>query len=295
MLSFLPTQLRALLTVVELGSARAAADQLHVSPAAISSSLAALQRAVGVKLFEKDGRGLRLTSAGASFLRDVRRIVALSSSAVTSAQAATQAPPPPLHIGCVMSTSEAFLGDLLAQFMTHAPDIAIELQVVRREAMWDLIAERTLDAGIVEVPPNLPTLRPRAIRRNDYVVVAVSGRRFTKAALADALWLLREPGAGTRAATETLLHEYGLSPHTCTIGSPAAIIRCIRTGVGVSLLSRDLIADDLRAGRVQIVRTPFTPHPRPWYFITAADRDPLPELERFLTFALQIGAFTLPE
>jgi len=295
MLSFLPTQLRAFLTVIELGSARAAADQLHVSPAAISSSLAALQRAVGVKLFEKDGRGLRLTEAGESFLRDVRRIVALSVSAVASAQAMAHELPQPLRIGCVMSTSEAFLGDLLAQFMTHAPDVPIDLQVVRRIQMWDLIAERKLDAGIVEVPPNLATLRPRAIRQNDYVVVAPSGRRFTKAALADALWLLREPEAGTRAATEALLCEYGLSPRTCTVGSPAAIIRCIRQGVGVSLLSRDLITEDLRAGRLKIVRTPFTPRPRPWYFITAADRDPSPEVERFLAFALQVRAFTLPE
>jgi DNA-binding transcriptional LysR family regulator len=295
MLSFMPTQLRVLLTVVEQGSARAAADRLRVSPAAISSSLATLQRAVGTKLFEKDGRGLRLTGAGESFLRDVRRIVALSAGAVASARATAHDAPQALRIGGVMTTGDAFLGDLLARFMTHAPDAAIELQVVRRVAMWDLIAERKLDIGIAEVPPDLATLRPRAMRRNDYVVAAASGQRFTKAALANALWLLREPGAGTRAATEALLHEYGLSPRTCTIGSPAAIIHGIRAGVGVSLLSRDLIAEELRAGRVQIVRTPFTPRPRPWYFITAADRDPSPEIERFLAFALQIRAFTLPE
>jgi DNA-binding transcriptional LysR family regulator len=295
MLSFLPTQLRAFLTVVEQGSARAAADRLRVSPAAVSSSLAALRQAVGAKLFEKDGRGLRLTAAGVSFLRDVRRMVALSSSAAASAQAAMRDTPPPLRIGGVMSTADAFLGDLLAGFMTHAPDIAIELQMVRRLAMWDLIAERKLDIGFAEVPPNLATLRPCAIRRNDYVVAAPSGRRFTKAALADALWLLREPGSGSRAATEALLHQYGLSPRTRTIGAPAAIIRCIRAGVGVSLLSRDLIAEELRAGRAQIVRTPFTPHPRPWYFITATDRDPSPEVERFLAYALEVRAFALPE
>jgi DNA-binding transcriptional LysR family regulator len=295
MLSFLPTQLRAFLTVVEQGSARAAADLLRVSPAAVSSSLAALRQAVGVKLFEKDGRGLQLTAAGKSFLSDVRRMVALSSSAMASAQAATQDTPPPLRIGGVMSSADAFLGDLLAGFVAHAPDVAIELQVIRREAMWNLIAERKLDIGFVEVPPNLATLRQRAIRPNDYVVAAPSGRRFSKAALADALWLLREPGSGSRVATEALLHQYGLSPRTCTMGAPAAIIRCIRAGVGVSLLSRDLIADDLRAGRVQIVRTPFTPHPRPWYFITAADRDRSPEIERFLAFTLEVRAFARPE
>ncbi len=291
MLSFLPTQLRAFLTVVEQGSLRAAADLLGVSPAAVSSSLASLRRAVGVPLFARDGRGLKLTPAGLSFLRDVRRMVALTAGSVTSARAATQEARPTLRIGAVSNAGDAFLGELLARFMADVTDVPIELEVVSRETLWGAIEERRVDIGFAEVPPSSRALHLLAIRQSEYVVAAARVQRYDKAALAGSLWFLREAGSGTRAATEEFLRDYGLAPRLCTIGSASTIIHCIRGGVGVSLLPRDLIADDLREGRLQIVRTPFTPRARPWYFVTAADREISPDSSRFLEFALKIRAF----
>ena len=98
MFPFLPAQLRAFMTVVEHGSLRAAADALGVSPAAVSSSLASLRRAVGVPLFAKEGRGLKLTAAGVSFAQDARRMAALSASSIASAKAAMQEARRPLRI-----------------------------------------------------------------------------------------------------------------------------------------------------------------------------------------------------
>jgi DNA-binding transcriptional LysR family regulator len=294
-LIFQPTQLRTFLAVVEQGSARAAADLLHVSPAAVSSSLASLRRVVGVPLFERDGRGVKLTPGGISFLQDVRRIVALSGGAIVSAKAAMQDTRPPLRIGGVMTAGEAFLGELVATFMAAHPDLPIEVEIVSRETLWDRIAGRQVDMGFAEVPPNHRTLRLQAIRRSEYVVVAAGGKRHTKATLARATWFVREPGSGTRTASEDLFRDYDISPPICSVGSPATIIRCLREGVGVSLLPRDLIADDLRAGRLQVVRTPFTPRPRPWYFITAADRDMPPNVSRLLEFTLKTRIFMPPE
>lgn len=291
MLSFLPTQLRAFLTVIEQGSLRKAADLLGVSPAAVSSSLASLRRAVGAPLFARDGRGLRLTPAGVSFLRDVRRMVALTAGSVASARAAMQEARPTLRIGAVSNAGDAFLGELLARFMADVTDVPVELEVISREALWGAIEERRVDIGFAEVPPNSRALHLQAIRKSEYVVAAARAQRYDKAALAGSLWFLREAGSGTRAATEEFLRDYGLAPRLCTIGSASAIMHCIRGGVGVSLLPRDLIADDLREGRLQIVRTPFTPRARPWYFVTASDREISPDSGRFLEFALKIRAF----
>ena len=290
-MSFLPAQLRAFLAVVDQGSLRSAADVLRVTPAAVSSSLTSLQHAVGAQLFMRDGRGVKLTPAGTSFASDARRIVALSAGAIASAQAAMQAVGPPLRIAAVAAACDAFLGDLLARFMAHAADAPVELEVVRRDALWTLIEERKADIAFAEVPPKRATLQLLAIRRNEYVVAAAASRRYDKAALAKSLWLIREPGSGTRTATEEFLAEYAISPRTRTIASAAAIVRCVAKGVGVSLLPRDAIDGDVRAGALQIVRTPFTPRPRPWCFITAADRDLSPLAAAFLDVALKSRAF----
>ena len=60
-------QLRTFLAVAETGSVRAAAAELVVTQAAVSASLAALQKSLGVALVEPNGRGLRLTSAGVAY------------------------------------------------------------------------------------------------------------------------------------------------------------------------------------------------------------------------------------
>src|ERR1700749_2583962 len=70
MLSFLAitvTQLTAFIAVVRSGSVTAAADELVVTQPSVSSAIAALGRELGCELFERAGRGVRLTEAGAAF------------------------------------------------------------------------------------------------------------------------------------------------------------------------------------------------------------------------------------
>lgn len=279
---FQATQLRTFLTVIEHGSLRAAADVLGVSPAAVSSSLATLAAIVGVPLFARKGRGVNLTAAGLSFANDARRIMALSEGSIVSARAAAMTVARPLRIGTVGAASEMFLGSLLACFMKRAPDIPVEVEVVRRNEMWGLLERREIDLGFVEVPPFRPELRLLAMRSNDYIVAAPAGRRYDRSALEQSLWLLREPGAGTRTEAEDFLREYGIAPSTRSLGANAAIIRCVAAGVGVSLLAKDIISYELSVRAIQVVRTPFTPRPRPWFLITTSDRKMSDAMNRFL-------------
>jgi len=258
--------------VIEHDSLRAAADELGISPAAVSSSLASLSQAVGVALFVRNGRGLKLTASGLCFAGDARRIFALSEGSVASARAAAATQERPLRIGAVGAASEIFLGQLLANFMRNERSVPVELEIVRREAMWRLLGKRELDLGFVEVPPNRPELRLLAVRANDYVVIAPTGKRYDRRTLAKSMWLLREPGAGTRAEAEEFLRLYGIEPESRSLGANTAIVHCVLSGVGVSLLAKDLIADAVKARTIQVVRTPFTPRSRPWFLVTSSDR-----------------------
>lgn len=286
---FQPAQLRTFLAVIEHGSLRAAADMLDVSPAAVSSSLASLTRAVGVPLFVRLGRGVTLTGAGHCFANDARRIVALSDGSVASARAAARFQERPLRIGAVRAASEMFLSNLLATFMRTVPEIAIEFAVVHRDTMWRLLEQRELDLGFVEAPPYRPGLRLLASRSNDYVLAAPAGRRYDRRSLEQSLWLLREPGAGTRTEAEEFLHEYGIAPRTRSLAAHAVIVSCVAAGVGVSLLAKDIISQEVRAGAIQIVSTPFTPRSRPWFLIAASDNDISMNMTRFLTATLGAG------
>jgi LysR family transcriptional regulator, low CO2-responsive transcriptional regulator len=293
-LPFLTKQLQAFLAVVDHGSLRAAGDMLGVSPAAISSALASLRRTVGVPLIEREGRGVKPTAAGLAFADDVRRMLVLSTASIATAKDAMQTEIPPLRLAAPGPASEAFLGDLIAKFMKRFPTVRISLEVANREPLWGLIEERKIDIGFAQVAPDRRTLQSLAIRENPFVVAGARATRYNKATLAQSLWLIREPGSGTREVTEQFLRDYDIKPVTRMIGSASAIIRCIREGVGVSILERDLIRADLEAGTMSIVNTPFTPRTRPWYFIVAADRSLPSDVNKFLEFAIHSRAFSEP-
>ena len=97
-----------------------------------------------------------------------------------------------------------------------------------------------------------------AVRPHELVVVAAPGlaaaadpRRPGPAALAGRqAWLLREPGSGTRAATDALLTELDIAPLTLMVGSNGAIRESASVGLGVTLISRDAVAAELAARRL---------------------------------------------
>ena len=92
--------------------------------------------------------------------------------------------------------------------------------------------------------------------------------------LARQAWLLREPGSGTRAATDALLTELDIAPLTLMVGSNGAIRESASVGLGVTLISRDAVATELADGRLAALPVPGTPLHRDWYLV--AHPRPLP-------------------
>jgi DNA-binding transcriptional LysR family regulator len=101
--------------------------------------------------------------------------------------------------------------------------------------------------------------------------------------LADQVWLVREPGSGTRATTEELLAQLGISPRVLTVGSNGAIRESVRAGLGVTLISRDAVRRELADGTLREWRCPGLPLERAWHAVGAAGEDLPPTAALFLT------------
>src|SRR5438270_409453 len=86
-------QLRSLLEVAATGSVRAAAERLFVTQPAVSSQIAALQKELGVRLVTRDGRGLRLTTAGDVLAGYARRLLGLLEEAAVATTGAADPHP----------------------------------------------------------------------------------------------------------------------------------------------------------------------------------------------------------
>ena len=274
--------------MAETGSVRAAAERLVVTQAAVSASLAALQRSVGMPLIRPDGRGLRLTSAGEEYAAYVHRILGLLDEARLAAAAAADPERGELRMAAVTTAAEQIVPGLLSGFRRAHPRAGVLLEAGNRDRVRALLEHHQVDLALAGRPEPGWDVRVHAIRAHELVVVSspdVAAQSRTAGAagesgmlqwLARQPWLLREPGSGTRLSTEALLAELDLAPSTLTVGSNGAIRESAAVGLGVTLVSRDAVAAELASGRLAEIAVPGTPLHRDWYLLANPGRLPLP-------------------
>lgn len=295
-------QLRTFLAVADTGSVRAAAQELVVTQAAVSASLAALQKSLGLALLAPEGRGLRLTSAGESYAGYVRRVLGLLGEAGLAAAAAADPDRGELRIAAVTTAAEQIAPGLLSSFRQRYPQMGVRLEAGNRDRVRELLDRHQTDLVVTGRPEPGWEVAVRAVRPHELVVVAApalalaarqAGQAGLLAWLARQTWLLREPGSGTRASTEALLAELDLAPPTLLVGSNVAIRESARVGLGVTLVSRDAVAGELAAGRLATLPVPGTPLYRDWYLL--AHPGPLPAAaERLVGHVVRTGDFSVP-
>ena len=293
-------QLRTFLAVAETGSVRAAAEQLVVTQAAVSASLAALQRSLAVALVVPDGRGLRLTEAGRAYAGYVRRILGLLDEASLAARSAADPDRGELRIAAVTTAAEQIIPAILGGFRIRYPHTGIRLEAGNRDRVHALLDRHQVDIILGGRPGPGWNVTVHAIRPHELVVVAapdLAARARTAdgllAWLARQTWLLREPGSGTRATTDTLLAELDIAPPMLVVGSNGAIRESARVGLGVTLVSRDGVADELSAGKLAVIDVPATPLHRDWYLI-AQPGALVPPAARLVEHAIAAGGFRRP-
>ena len=308
-------QLRSFLAVAESGSVRAAAEELVVTQAAVSASIAALQKSLGVALVTPDGRGLRLTDAGASYARYARRILGLLDEAGRAAAAAADPERGELRLAAVTTAAEQIVPGILGGFRQQHPHTGVRLEAGNRDRVRSLLDRHQVDLVLTGRPEPGWDVVVHAVRAHELVVVAApelaaaiqasgpeggAGARGAGAAGVDAAglvpwlarqtWLLREPGSGTRASTDALLADLDITPLTLMVGSNVAIRESAQVGLGVTLLSRDAVAAELTSGKLAEIPVPATPLHRDWYLIARPGPLP-PPAAKLVAHALRADGF----
>ena len=177
------------------------------------------------------------------------------------------------------TAAEQILPGLLRGFRTRYPRLGVRLEAGNRDRVRGLLDRHQVDLVLGGRPEPGWDVRVLAVRAHQLVVVAAPGLAAAaepEAApagagllpwLARQAWLLREPGSGTRAATDALLTELDIAPLTLMVGSNGAIRESATVGLGVTLISREAVAAELADGRLVALPVPGTPMHRDWYLV----------------------------
>jgi len=274
------TQLRAFLAVARSGGVQTAAAQLHVSQPSVSAALGALARELGVQLVERDGRGVRLTEAGTAFVPYAAEVLGLLDQGRQAAVEADGVRRARIRVVAVNTAGEYLLPPLIQAYRRDHPGAEILLEIGNRATVYERLTSHRADLGVGGRPPG-NELDGSPFLANELIVV---GREPT-AELDSATWLLREPGSGTRAATEQFLADLGLEPpERLTLGSNGAVKQALAIGLGVTLISSHAVGPELRDGRLVQIPVSGTPLVRPWYVLLPRGVPTRPAVSRFCDF-----------
>ena len=271
------SQLRTFLEVARQGSVRAAAATLLITEPSVSAALAALRDEFGVALVERDGRGIRLTPAGAELARYAAQILGLADQAMRRAQEAAGRAAP-LNIVAVTTAGEYVLPPILKVFRTAHPAVQLRMEVGNRATVLERLTAREADLGFGGRPPDGRGLRGIPFLDNELIVVAPRDHPFADfdavdpALLAQETWLVREPGSGTRETTEEFWAQNQFQVSSLmTLGSNGAVKQAAAAGLGITLISRHAVAAQLASGSLRQLPVAGTPLRRSWWVLFLAD------------------------
>lgn len=241
------------LWVARLGSFSAAAERLHTTQAAISNRIATLERDLGIQLFERDARCIRLTSLGKQAVPKAEELVRVANEFRE-----TVSDPSSLRgsikIGTIDSIAHAWLPQFIERIWTRYPGIAMDLNTDTSLNMAREVAERRLDLALIMGPVIAPDLINLDLCTFACTWLAspklgLPDRPLTLAELADHPILAYSKDSVPQHRLLKQFADAGIEdPTTYNSNSLATIIRLAQDGIGVTPMPTVIVREQLAAG-----------------------------------------------
>jgi len=258
-------QLEVFAAIARGGSTRAAADEISRSQSAASNALGELESVLGVQLFDRVGKKLVINENGRALLP---RAAALLEQAMETETLFTVAHAAPLRLASSYTIGEYLLPELIASWKHQHPRSHVLLDVVNTHDVFERVVTFRSDIGFIEGPHSHPELTVCKWRTDEIVVVAAAGhplaaRRVGARQLNQATWVLREPGSGTREASDRwLIPHLAQMEVELELGSNEAVKRVVAAGLGLGCLSRLAVKEALAEGWLVELATTLPPMQR---------------------------------
>lgn len=250
-----------------------AAEELHLTQPAVSMQVKQLEESLEVALFEQLGKRIHLTEAGRELLGYARTITQQLDELEGVLNRMKGLGGGRLRIS-VATTANYFIPTLLGSFSRRYPDVTVSLDVTNRETLLRQLAENTVDLVVMGQPPAEADVEAQAFMDNPLVVVAPPDHPLAKqkkiplARIQEETFLVRESGSGTRIAMERFFSERGMRLKTgMEVGSNEAIKQSVQAGLGLGLLSRATIEQELTLKRLVVLDVADFPIMRHWYVV----------------------------
>lgn len=262
-------QLKVFEATARHGSFTRAAEELFLTQPTVSMQVKQLTKAIGLPLFEQVGKRLYLTDAGRELFGTCQEIFQKLEQLEMTVADLKGMKQGRLRLA-VITTTKYFMPRLLGPFCQRYPGIDVSLTVTNHERVIERLSNNQDDLYVMSQLPEHIDIKAHPFLENPLVVVAprdhplVKEKRIPLKRLAEEVFIMREPGSGTRGAFQRLLDTQNLTVKMrLELGSNEAIKQAIAGGLGLSVLSRHTLMTD--NSEVAILDVEGFPIHREWY------------------------------
>jgi len=270
------THLRTFVTLVEQGSFSATARTMGFSQPAVTMQIQALEADLGVTLVDRKYRKLELTEAGVVLLPYAQRALVEVDRAREEIGRLSGVVSGRLLMAASTTPGQYILPGLLAEFLEEYPQVGISLQIADTARVVEAVASGEAHLGMTGAELLDAKVAFERMGSDDLVVICPKGHslamgRRSISDVAEAPFIMREEGSGTRLVVEEVLREASIDPgdlHVVTeLGTSEAIVSAVEGGMGVAVVSRFVAEKALALATISLVETDGFPATRPLFAV----------------------------
>jgi len=222
-----------------------AAAELHIAQPALSKQISQLEHELGVALFDRVGRNVRLTEAGEALLPHARAVMAQVEAARAEMAERIGLRKGRATVGAPPTVGNQLLPTVLAAFNKRYAGIELRLHEAGVQTLLDLLETGLTDVAVVTLPVDDEHITVLPLFTEEMVIAVWRGHRLadrsavTISELADEPWVLSPENYELREAALSACERAGFSPRVVLDGGETdTLLRFVASGLGIALVPR---------------------------------------------------------
>jgi DNA-binding transcriptional LysR family regulator len=260
-------QLASFIQVAQEGSFTRAAEKLFLTQPALSLQIKALEMELGMPLFERRNRQIFLTDVGRMVLARGKEILGVVEQIEQEVATQQGGQTGRVRIGTSDTICLYVLPLIVQSFRTQFPRIDIHLTNKPSDEVAELLKAGAVDFGIVTLPLIDPHLETLPLAQREDVIICHPSHPLAQGENVDLLptqlgkypLLLLEEGGTSRGLLNQLFVENAISPHVMDLGSIEVIKRYVEIDMGISVVPKVAVREEVKAGRLHTISVPWLP------------------------------------
>jgi LysR family hydrogen peroxide-inducible transcriptional activator len=258
-------QLEYLVAVADTLGFHRAAERCHVSQPTLSAQVQQVEDVLGVRIFERDRRGVRVTRAGEEIVARARRVLSDVAEVIAAAARARDPLTGTFRIGVIPTIAPYLLPDVTPALHARFPELRLVFREEKTDTVMRELREGKLDANLVALEADLGEHEAAVVANDPFVVALPRGHRLAKKKrvelgdLDDETVLLLDDGHCFRSQALELCARAGAREAELRATSLSTLVQMVSTAFGVTLLPQLSVAVENR--RAQLEVRPFVPPP----------------------------------